>query len=560
MWFPGIIIPLLKFKKGLFLLAILVVFGCSAPDKNGVFENPIIPGFNPDPSICRVGEDYYVVVNSSEYFPGIPVYHSKDLVNWEIIGHALHRTSQLDLDSVDSSRGIFAPTIRYHDGTFYVLSTLTGTMPGKPSGNFIVTAQNPAGPWSEVVWLKDAQGIDPSLFFDDDRKVYYHGNYSPAEKVWPNHRNIWIQELDLSLMALVGEKYDILDGSDYYRKGTIDGGIESGVDFFEAPHIYKKEGTYYLVAGHGGTFQNHAVSIWKSDHILGPYESSPENPILTHRDLPATHLITSVGHADLVETQNGEWWMVYLGRRPYGGEYHILGREVFLSPMDWNGAWPVVNPKGETGRGERFHPRPDIPVHNMVTTGRDNFDSDKPDLRWYYLRTPRTALWSLTEREGFMRMYLRPEKLSEPVNPSFLGRRQEHISCSAEVRMEFEPENDGEEAGLVVIRDRRNFFIFSVGQHDDRKVIRLVKRSGDTSEDEIVASEPIETSILNLRITTEGILYTFSYAGEGGNRFLGMAGAGRFTGTLIGMYSSSNGEESNNYADFDWFEYSGFKE
>jgi xylan 1,4-beta-xylosidase len=551
--------------KGCFLIVLLVVFGCSGTKQNGMFENPIIPGFNPDPSICRVGEDYYLVANSSEYYPGIPVYHSRDLVNWKIIGHALHRTSQLDLDSVDSSRGIFAPTIRYHNGTFYVLSTLTGAMPGKPSGNFIVTAQNPAGPWSEIFWLKDAQGIDPSLFFDDDGKVYYHGNYSPAEKAWPNHRNIWIQELDLSLMEFTGERYDIIDGSDYYRKGTIDGGIETGVDFFEAPHIYKKDGFYYLVTGHGGTFQNHAVSIWKAENIYGPYESNPGNPILTHRDLPATNYITSVGHADLVETQNGEWWMVYLGRRPYGGEYHILGREIFLSPMDWSSTWPVVNPSGETGRGERFHHRPDLPVHKQVSAGRDNFDSCKPDLRWYFLRTPRSDWWSLTEREGFLRMYLRPENISEPVNPSFIGRRQEHINCSVEIRMEFDPVNDGEEAGLVVERDRNNYFIFSFGQHAGRKVVRLTKRSSDKAEDEIVASEAIETSNLHLRITAEGILYTFSYAGEGEKwktlvekedaRFLGMAGAGRFTGTLTGMYASSNGIECNNHADFDWFEY-----
>lgn len=570
MFFPGIKISLPYRSTGWFLLALLMAAGCSVPEQKSVFENPVIPGFNPDPSICRVGEDYYMVVNSSEYFPGIPVYHSRDLVNWKIIGHALHRASQLDLDSVDSSRGIFAPTIRYHDGTFYVLSTLTGAMPGKPAGNFIVTARDPAGEWSEVYWLRDAQGIDPSLFFDDDGKVYYHGNYSPSEKVWQNHRNIWIRELDLSRMELVGEKYDIIDGSDYYMKGTIDGGIESGVDFFEAPHIYKKDGAYYLVAGHGGTFQNHAVSIWKSDHVLGPYESNPENPILTHRDLPATHEITSVGHADFVETQNGEWWMVYLGRRPYGGEYHILGREVFMSPMDWSGTWPVVNPGGETGRGKRFHPRPGLPVDKTLSSGRDNFDSRKPDLRWYFLRTPRSEWWSLTEREGFLRMYLRQEKLSEPVNPSFLGRRQEHIQCSAEARIEFEPGNDGEEAGLVVIRDRRNYFFFSVGRHDGRKMIRLIKRSSDHPDNEIVAGEAIEESNLHLKVTAEGIHYSFSYSVNGmdwttlvenvDSRFLGMAGAGRFTGTLIGIHASSDSKDCTNHVDFDWFEYQGYND
>jgi xylan 1,4-beta-xylosidase len=501
--------PFQKIRKGWIVLALILAYGCQGPKQGAMYENPVIPGFNPDPSICRVGEDYYMIANSSEYFPGIPVYHSRDLVNWKIIGHALHRISQLDLDSVDSSRGIFAPTIRYHNGTFYVLSTLTGAMPGKPAGNFIVTATNPAGPWSEPYWLPDAKGIDPSLFFDDDGKAYYHGNYSPDEKIWPNHRNIWIQELDLTTMKLTGERYDIIDGSDYYKKGTIDGGIEPGADFFEAPHIYKKDGYYYLVTGHGGTFQNHAVSIWKSENIFGPYESNPGNPVLTHRDLPATHEITSVGHADLVETQNGEWWMVYLGRRPYGGEYHILGREIFMSPVDWSRTWPVVNPNGLIGRGERFHPRPDLPVQEQAASNRDDFDTDKLDLRWYFLRTPRTNWWTLSERDGYLRIYLRPERISEPVNPSFIGRRQEDINCSVETAMEFNASADGEEAGLVVERDRRNYFIFSAGLHSGQKMVRLSKRSTDNTEDEIMASDTTGASYLRLKITAEGVYIHF---------------------------------------------------
>ena len=246
-------------------------------------------------------------------------------------------------------------------------------------------------------------------------------------------------------MTLTGKRTDIINGYDYYNKGTLDGGIQSGVDFFEAPHIYKKEGMYYLVAGHGGTFHNHAVSVWRSKDIFGPYEANPDNPILTHRDLPPDHELTSVGHADFVQTQYGEWWMVYLGRRPYGGKIHILGRETFLSPVDWNGEWPVVNPEGKSGRGELAHKMPGL------------------------------------------------------------------------------------------------------------------------KEVELIKSVNVNTPGIGLRVTSEGVLYTFEYStsvhnwqtltGKEDGRFLGMHGAGRFTGTFIGMYASSNGLESQNTVDFDSFTY-----
>lgn len=507
-----------------------------------------------------------MVTNSSEYYPGIPVYHSRDLVNWKMIAHALNRPSQLNLDSVDSSRGIFAPTIRYHEGVFYVLSTLTGVAPEQQGGNFIVTSENPEGLWSEPFWLPEAKGIDPSLFFDDDGKVWYHGNYSPEPKQWNNHRNLWIQELDLNTMKLTGPSVDIINGFDYYNKGDIDGGIEAGVDFFEAPHIYKREGYYYLLAGHGGTFQNHAVSIWRSKDIFGPYESNPDNPILTHRDLPPTHELTSVGHGDLVRIHTGEWWMVYLGRRPYGGEIHILGRETFLSPVEWGGEWPVVNPKGKRGRGELIHEKPKLKEYvNIDTWKRDEFEIKSLANEWTFLRTPRSEWWSLTARKGFLRMQLRPERINEIVNPSFIGIRQVFVDGSAKTRMEFSPAGDNEEAGLVVQRDRHNYFKFTVGAEKERQVIQLIRRESLIGNEMIMTTGSVLSETIHLKITAEGVYYTFAWSEDGvtwnvladkaDGRFLGMAGAGRFTGTFIGMYASSNGKLSGNYADFDWFEY-----
>ena len=555
-----------KFKGRSLIFLFVCFLSCDQHQPDGSYNNPVLPGFNPDPSICRVGNDYYLVTNSSEYYPGIPVYHSKDLVNWRIAGHAFDRPSQFNLDSVECSRGVFAPTIRYHDGVFYVLSTLTGVAEGQKGGNFILTAENPAGPWSDPYWLDDANGIDPSLFFDDDGKAYYHGNYTPVLKKWNNHRNIWIQEIDLKTMTLTGKRTDIINGYDYYNKGTLDGGIQSGVDFFEAPHIYKKEGMYYLVAGHGGTFHNHAVSVWRSKDIFGPYEANPDNPILTHRDLPPDHELTSVGHADFVQTQYGEWWMVYLGRRPYGGKIHILGRETFLSPVDWNGEWPVVNPEGKSGRGELAHKKPEMKEHLWDSTSdRYKFSDNKLDPHLTFIRTPASEWWSLTDRPGYLRMQLRPEKISEIANPSFIGRRQTFIDGVAETEMEFIPVKENEEAGIVVLRDRNNYFKFTVGSEGEESVIRLMKRYNPMKEDDLAASVTVNTHRIKLRVTSEGVLYTFEYstsydhwktlAGKVDGRFMGMEGAGRFTGTFIGMYASSNGSDSRNTADFDWFTY-----
>ncbi len=534
--------------------------------KTGQASNPIIKGYNADPSICRVGSNYYLATSSSEYFPGIPIYQSKDLVSWKMIGHALDRPSQLNLSNVDCTKGVFAPTLRYHEGIYYIISTLTGVPVGKPAGNFIVTAKNPADPWSDPVWLPEAQGIDPSLFFDDDGKVYYQGNYSPQAKKWNNHRNLWVQEFDVKNMKLIGKKVDIIEGSDFYQKGNIDGGIKEGVDFFEAPHLYKKDGKYYLIAGHGGTFQNHAVSVWRSDHVFGPYELNPANPILTHRDLPANHSITSTGHADLVQTQTGEWWMVYLARRPYGGNIHILGRETFLSPVDWSGAWPIVNSNGNEGRAEMSVQKPNLKEKKWNSEKiKDEFKGKPLDLRWTFIRTPHSIWWSLTERKGFLRMQLRSEMISEIVNPSFIGRRQESPDCSSTVKMEFVPSSDKEEAGLVVERDKDNYIRFTLGKETGRKVLRLIQRSGANPEDVVIAKSDVNSGSIYLKISSEGVYYTFSYSANGNDwillkgkmdgSFLGMPDAGRFTGTFIGMYASANGEASNNHVDFDWFEY-----
>jgi xylan 1,4-beta-xylosidase len=514
------------------------------------FQNPILPGFYPDPSICRVGEDYYLVNSTFEYFPGLPIFHSRDLVHWQQIGHVLDRPSQLNLDGIRPSGGLYAPTIRYHQGTFYVINTLIDGLNEK--GNFIVTAADPAGPWSEPSWLVDAPGIDPSLLFDDDGRVWYTGNrIPPAGEQFTGHREIWLQELDLEGMQLIGPKYSLWDGA-------VKGGVHA-----EGPHLYKINGMYYLVVAEGGTGHNHAVTIARSESITGPYEVNPRNPILTHRHLGLDYPIVGTGHADLVETQNGEWWLVALAMRPYGGYFYNLGRETFLTPVRWEEDWPIVSPGA--GRIEFEHPVPNLPEHRWPTQPAcDNFEAERLDWRWNFLRTPREDFYSLAERPGHLRLRLRPQMLSERANPSFVGRRQQHINFSARAVMDFSPRSANECAGIALVQNNSFHFRFVVTQAEGKgSIVRLVKREKD--EETVLAEQPLEAGRTYFKVEASGQDYSFYIAAAPeawqtvaqavDGRILSTPVAGGFVGAYIGMYASSNGQSSQNVADFDWFEY-----
>lgn len=538
------------FREYKFLLLVLLCL--LFPDANAqskTFHNPILPGFYPDPSICRVGEDYYLINSSFEFYPGIPIFHSKDLVHWEQIGHVLDRPSQLELDSIRPSGGVYAPTIRYHDGMFYVINTLVGK-----GGNFIVTAKNPAGPWSEPYWIKDAPGIDPSLFFDDDGKAYYTGNVRPESVPKDSKfRNIWLQEIDLTAMKLTGERTTILE------EGALHGANNA-----ESPHVYKYKGWYYLMIAEGGTGENHAVTIFKSKNLRGPYEGNRKNPILTHRMLGNDYPIQCTGHADLVETQKGEWWMVLLATRPYGGFHYNLGRETFLAKVEWESGWPVVNP----GYGKVLEETavPDLPEFRAaVVSIIDDFNSDKLGYQWNFLRTPRANFYSLTERPGFMRLKLMPESITKWENPSFVGRRQQHINFMAYAAIDFEPKNESESAGIVLLQNNDYHFRVEKLLSGGKPVIRLTRR--EKGIETILAENPLSSKTFYIIVGAKGQDYGFSYSTDDKNwtilkekedgRILSRTLAGGFIGAYIGMYASSNGVPSSNVADFDWFEYKG---
>lgn len=508
------------------------------------FENPILPGFYPDPSICRAGDDYYIVTSSFAYFPGIPIFHSRDLVHWEQIGHVLDRPSQLDLDGAGHSQGIFAPTIRYHDGRFYVITTNV-----THGGNFIVTADSPEGPWSDPYWLPDAPGIDPSLFFDDDGRCYVTGTWEvPEGPAYYGDNEIWMRELDLETMTFKSERYGLWRGA---MKNAV---------WPEAPHIYKKDGYYYLMIAEGGTDFHHSVTIARSRKITGPYEGCPSNPILTHRHLGRKYPIQNAGHGDLVETRNGEWWMVLLASRPYGGYYRNLGRETFLVPVVWEDGWPVVSPG--TGKVEFSYPCPQLPEWKVNPPEPvDHFDKGSLAPCWNLLRTPREEIYSLTERPGFLRLRVRPPRLTEPENPSLVCRRQQHMSFTARTVIEFAP-GDGETAGMVLLQSDRYHYRMEYAGEGGKTLVRLIKC--EDGKETVINSVPWHSERFEMVISARGQDFCFSF-GDGeqkivlaenvDGRILSTDVAGGFVGTTIGLYASSNGKESRNQADFDLFEY-----
>jgi alpha-N-arabinofuranosidase len=513
------------------------------------FRNPILSGCYPDPSICRVGDDFYLVNSTFAYFPGLPIFHSRDLVHWRQIGHAFDRPSQLDLHEIHPACGLYAPTIRYWQGVFYIINTLVA---GKgPSGNFIITATNPAGPWSEPHWL-EAEGIDPSLFFDDDGRVWYVGNRGVANPQYEGHTEIWLQELDLPSMRLIGESMAIWEGA---LKKVI---------WPESPHIYRIGEFYYLMIAEGGTEYHHAVTIARSESIQGPYQGNPGNPILTHRHLGHDYPIVGTGHADLVQTGAGDWWMVLLAMRPYDGYFYNLGRETFLVPVSWEDGWPIVSPG--IGRVEFSYPVPNLPEQTWPEpAARDDFDAPTLGLCWNLLRTPpATPFYSLSECPGSLRLYLRPEHVAEQSNPSFVGRRQQHINFVARTALTFSPLVENECVGLVAIQNEDFHFRFVV----TAQTVRLTQRAH--KEETILAEQPLAAGQVWLKIEAHGQNYGFYFstdldtwhplAENVDGRILSTPVAGGFVGAWIAMYASSNGQPSSNYADFDWFEYHGLDE
>ncbi len=528
-------------------LLLVATFGSLPASEPKIFQNPILPGFYPDPSICRVDDTYYLVNSSFEWFPGVPVHRSKDLINWEQIGHVLDRPSQLMMkEGMKASQGIWAPTIRHHDGLFYMVTTAQSS-----GGNFYVTANDPAGPWSEAVWLKNAPGIDPSLFWDDDGTCWFTAaGWIEGGAKWPNENRIYLQQLDTTKGQLVGERYHLTSGHAANARWT------------EGPHLFKRNGKYVLLVAEGGTGHHHAVTIHHSDKITGPYIPDHANPVLTHRHLGLDAPISTTGHADVVETQNGEWWSVMLGVRTRHRN-NLLGRETFLTPVAWEGQTLVYNPG--IGRVLETDRRPNLPWTPVPSIpSRDEFNAASLGFQWNFLRTPTENWWSLTSTPGALVLKLRPQSVTQLTNPSLIARRIQHFNFRAATHLTFAPANNNEAAGIVVMQNERYHYRLVLGQTGSERTVSLLKMENGIETK--VASLPWPADSAIIAVDAKLLTYTFlvgtsldtlkPIGPDQDARLCGTTQAGGFIGPYVGMYASGEGNPSDNTARFDWFDYS----
>lgn len=515
-----------------------------------VVRNPLLPGCYPDPTICRAGEDYYLVTSTFEYFPGLPVFHSRDLVSWEQVGHVVDRPGQLDFDGIASSGGLYAPTVRHHQGVFWLVCTLVDQRDAARGGDFLMTATDPAGPWSDPVWL-DADGIDPSIFFDDDGRVWVHGTRLAREPEWHDQTEVWVRELDPETKTLVGPEHVIWNGA------------LRNVVWAEAPHVYKADGTYYLVAAEGGTEFHHAVCVARAGVVTGPYVGSKANPVLTHRHLGRGSDVVGAGHADLVQAVDGSWWAVLLGMRPYGGHHYNLGRETFLVPVVWEDGWPVLAP----GVG-RVPAEVDVPFAGParpgIAQGRASGLVHPDDPRWTSLRGPATEFASPNGDGWDLRM--RSRTLSDPGTPAFLGVRQQHVDVEvhASIRAALAL---GEDVGLTVRQsesDHVRLFVTGADDPERRKVVVVHRRNGAET---VLGGRTLAGDAegpVTLRLSARGQDYSF-LAGAAGEepaviavadgRTLDSVATGGLLGLWIGVYATSNGRSTETTAHVERFDY-----
>ncbi|MFC5830349.1 glycoside hydrolase family 43 protein [Nonomuraea insulae] len=510
------------------------------------FRNPILPGCHPDPSICRVGEDFYLVTSSFAYYPGLPLFHSRDLVRWQQLTHVLNRPGQLPLQGLDVSDGIWAPTIRHHNGRFYVVSTLARNRQG--SITFIVTAEDPGGPWSDPVPL-EAEGIDPSLFFDDDGRCWLTACRDAPQPADSGPGELWMRELDLDLLKLVGPTHVLWHGA---VRGA----------WVEAPHLYKRDGVYHLIAAEGGTEGNHSVTAARSDTVTGPYVTDPRSPLLTHRHRSLEEPVHNVGHADLVETPDGETWAVTLGVRPIDGT-HTLGREVFLVPVVWSARGPVFAP--ESG-GVRLLERLPSPASGEgigeTAVGRVHFREPMLGLEWNSLRGPVGDRVRPAADGGGLDIDLAPQPLSSTSVPAFIARRQQHVRFRVRTRISFLAAHPAEEAGLAVFQNQDHHATLAVtADENGRAQVVLTARDSGTSTRLASAPSHAQESLLEVEADENG--YTFRLSD--GTRWTSLATiersffsterAGGFVGVYLGLYGTSNGHASQSRARVHWFEY-----
>lgn len=508
---------------------------------NGTYQNPVHRGFLPDPSVIRVGEDYYKVNSSFQYFPAIPISHSKDLVNWEIVGHAITENEYLDLSGTLDSRGIWAPDIFCANGKYYIFAPLRHNYDNKETHpmrtQLVMWADRPEGPYSkpEIVYVDN---IDPSHFVDDDGKNYMIT--APGVTVVP---------VDETLTKVVGEIKQVWPGT--------------GERCSEGPHVFKKDGWYYAMVAEGGTGYGHGINVARSRELYGEYEQCPYNPVMRQTNPEAK--LQRAGHGKLVETQNGEWWCMYLCGRRNEGNYTTVGRETALDKVTWtdDGWFKINDGNGPSAEAEA----PDLPWTEYEKFAFDDFDEDKINVNWQWVRNPDHSAYSLTENKGHLRLYTLDGQLFEVRAKNTLVRREQELKYTASAKMTFVP-NENEQAGLTCYYSTKTYASLSMRMIDGKTCLVLAANRNN-GEEIMQITEGIVPGNIYLKVEVEKLTRRFFYSYDGENWMAAgvlencvyLCDEGvpedrkRHTGTMVGIYANNGGSGSRNYADFDYFKY-----
>ena len=519
-----------------------------------IVKNPILKGFNPDPSICRVGDDYYIATSTFEWFPGVQIHHSRDLIHWEIAAQPLNRVSQLDMEGVPDSGGVWAPCLSWHDGTFYLVYTNSRTKDRlKDTHNYLVTCDRVDGEWSEPVYI-NSYGFDPSLFHDTDGRKWFVTMETDFREGHNRFSGILLEEYDEAQKKCVGPVKKIFLGSD--------------IGFTEGPHLYHIGEYYYLMVAEGGTFEGHAVTVARSKAIDGPYELDPKTPMLTSRDKPEA-LLQRAGHASLVQAQNGEWFLAHLCGRPIGENrgFCVLGRETALQNVYFDEEGWLRIRGGGNGPLETvevpFEGTEPEPVRKRYTFA--------PGMKWdmdlQTLRRPLTEeVMSLTARPGWLRLYGKESLLSK-FNQAIVARRQQSFVFSASTALEFAPSYFKQMAGMVYYYNTTQYYYLRVSY--DEKLGRMLAilscDNGEYAEPFAYVKLPETGRIwLKLEGNYETVRFFYSLDGVQYEQYGEDCDATRisdehindsaFTGAFIGICAQDMSGFSK-YADFEYFEY-----
>ena len=510
---------------------------------NDFYYNPILPGWFSDPSICSNGKDYFLVTSTFSYFPGVSIFHSTDLLNWNPIGHVLDRPEQLPLNGQRVSEGIFAPAISYNPNnqSYYMITT------NIQRGNFFVKTKDPFGEWSNPIWLPDVHGIDPSFFFDDNGKAYIVNNDEPdGGSKYDGHRAIRILQFNVETDKTFGPGMMLVNGGVNLAKKPI---------WIEGPHMYKINGKYYLMCAEGGTGPNHSEVIFKGDKPMGEFIPWTQNPILTQKSLDPKRPrpITCAGHADLIQKDNGQWWAVFLACRPIDNRFENLGRETFLMPVSWsNDGFPYLTKKDEIV--PRIVQMNGVKKDSTTTFGNfekdDDFSAGELGQEWMTLRGPANDLYSLNDDPGFLTLKCADVASNELKSPAFVCRRLQHHKFECTTSMYFYPRLETESAGLLLFKDEGHQYLMAVGRSGLKTQISLTKiqKGGGTKS---LATQPIraDKGAIKLKVVSTGTDYSFYYAQSDGPwklladavdaYYLSTSNSYGFTGTTIGLYATN---------------------